>query len=116
MKTKTGTRVLMFLENCTYPKDGRVRREATAMLKAGYEVGVICPRASGQPRREVVDGVRVYRYRAPAPGHGLLSYVWEYGYSLTATFILSVPVVFGRGVDVIHLHNPPDLPILVAAV
>jgi glycosyltransferase involved in cell wall biosynthesis len=103
----------MLLENFTYPQDQRVRREALALLEAGYEVSVICPGTRSQPRHEVISGVRVFRYPAPAGGNGLLGYAWEYGYSLLMTFLLSLRVAFGRGFDVIHLHNPPDFPIMI---
>jgi len=36
-------RVLMFVENCSYPRDVRVRREAETLAQAGYKVSVICP-------------------------------------------------------------------------
>ena len=48
MKTAKRTRVLMLLENCTYPQDNRVRHEALALTRAGYSVTVICPRKNCQ--------------------------------------------------------------------
>jgi glycosyltransferase involved in cell wall biosynthesis len=114
--TTVPARVLMLLENFTYPEDQRVRREALALLEAGHEVSVICPGTQGQPRREIISGVRVYRYRVPRSGDGLLGYAWEYGYSLLRTFMLSLLVVFRPGFDIIHLHNPPDFPIMIAAL
>src|SRR5215467_9069359 len=58
-------RILMLLENLPFPQDLRVRREAYALTSAGYPVTVICPSAKGQPSREIVNGVTVYRYPAP---------------------------------------------------
>src|SRR5438034_4230570 len=65
-------RVLMLLENQAYPQDHRVRREALALARAGYRVSVVCPATRAQVRHEVVDGVRVYRFRSPAPANGFL--------------------------------------------
>ena len=101
-------RILMFLENLPFPQDLRVRREASALSSAGYQVTVICPSAKGQPSRETINGVRVYRY-VPAPeGNGFLAYLWEYAYSMAASFALSIVAFFSGGFDAIHAHNPPD--------
>jgi glycosyltransferase involved in cell wall biosynthesis len=109
-------RILMLLENLPFPQDLRVRREAYALRDAGYRVTVICPLAKGQPLRETVNGVQVYRYPAPACADGFLGYVWEYGYSMAASFVLSLLVLFRDGFDVVHAHNPPDTFVLLAAL
>ncbi|MFN8441135.1 MAG: glycosyltransferase family 4 protein [Caldilineaceae bacterium] len=114
MKVSAGNRILMLLENNPYPRDARVRQEAKALVSAGYEVTVICPKGKGQGWHETVDHVRVYRYPMPAQGDGLLGYLWEYGYSLLAALCLSLYVYVCHGFDVIHAHNPPDLMVLVA--
>jgi len=62
MKASSNNRILMLLENQAYPQDVRVRREANALTAAGYTVSVICPAKPGQPSREVIKGVRIYRY------------------------------------------------------
>ncbi len=104
----------MLLENRPYPEDVRVSREAKALTEAGYSVSVICPGDMGQPSRETVNGVRVYRYAAPSPAAGLLGYFWEYGYSLAASFVLSILVFVRQGFDVVHAHNPPDTFVFIA--
>jgi glycosyltransferase involved in cell wall biosynthesis len=109
-------RVLMLLQNNPYPEDPRVRRQATALTQAGYHVSVICPRGSGQPFYATVDGVRVYRYPAPIGGNGLLGFVWEYAYSMIASFLLSLYVLLRGGFDVIHTHNPPDTFVVIAGI
>src|SRR5882762_8300007 len=115
MSASINNRVLMLLENLPYPQDLRVRREAVALAAAGYRVSVICPAAQGQPRRETVNGVRVYRFSAPLSANGFLGYLWEYGYSMAASFVLSLVVFFGEGFDVVHAHNPPDTFVFIAA-
>lgn len=101
-------RVLMLLENQAYPQDHRVRREAVALARAGYRVSVVCPATQAQVRHEVVDGVRVYRFRSPVPANGFLGYLWEYGYSTAMSFFLSLWIFWREGFDVMHVHNPPD--------
>ena len=107
-------RILMLLENLPFPQDLRVRREAYALASAGYRVTVICPSAKGQPSHEIVNGVAVYRYPAAPQAHGLASYLWEYAYSMSASFCLSLVVFFRGGFDVIHAHNPPDTFVFIA--
>ncbi len=108
MKAFAGKRVLMLLENTTYPWDRRVRREAQALLGAGYQVTVISPRGRDEPLREDVDGVMVYRFPFPPQGKGLAGYVLEFGYATAAMLILTVWIWLRQGFDVIHTANPPD--------
>jgi glycosyltransferase involved in cell wall biosynthesis len=114
MSHPANNRILMLLENLPFPQDVRVRREAYALHAAGYRVTVICPSHEGQPFRETVNGVRVFRYPAPRAVNGFLGYVWEYGYSMLASFLLSVLVFFSEGFDVVHAHNPPDTFVFIA--
>ena len=95
-------RILMLLENEAYPVDLRVAREATSLARNGYEVTVICKANAQQPWYEIVGGVRVYRYPAIFRDGGVLSYLWEYGYSVSAALILSVWILIRHGFDVIH--------------
>lgn len=115
MKEFASSRVLMLLENRPYLEDPRVRREASALYAAGYQVAVICPSGSKQPWRQTIDGVVIYQYPASLTANGFLGYLWEYGYSLLATFVISLFVLLQEGFDVIHAHNPPDLFVFIAA-
>jgi len=114
MKASAGKRVLMLIENNTYPQDTRVRYEVTTLREAGYCVSVICPRYSHQTWRENIDGVQIYRYPAPPEAINPLGYIWEYGFSLVATFILSLIVWVRPGFDIIHAANPPDTSVFIA--
>ena len=115
MKNTTGQRILKLIENNPFPPDPRIRQQVRALVAAGYEVTVICPQGKRQPLYEMVDGCRVYRYPTPAQGDGLVGYLWEYGYSLVMAFLVSLWVFFRHGFDAIHIHNPPDVPVLIAA-
>ncbi|MDH3601351.1 MAG: glycosyltransferase family 4 protein [Candidatus Tectomicrobia bacterium] len=115
MKAAVGRRVLMLLENCPYPQDNRVCREATTLAAAGYRVVVICPADPGQPWHERLDGVQVYRFPAPVAANGFLGYLLEYGHAMAATFVISLWVCWRQGFDVVHAHNPPDTYVLIAA-
>src|SRR2546425_11195600 len=106
--TPAGSRVLILLENSHYPGDPRVRAEAGALTDAGYEVSVVCLKGPDRPWREVVDGVSVYRFPEPPPANGMVSYLWEYGFSMVAMFLMSLLVLLREGFDIVHAANPPD--------
>lgn len=112
-KSSSSSKILMLVENQGYPDDIRVRQEAISLSNAGYQVSVICQRLQGQPWTETVDEVTVYRYPAPVAADSFIGYLWEYGYSLIAAFILSLYVALRQGIDVIHAHNPPDLYVFI---
>ncbi|KAA3620022.1 MAG: glycosyltransferase WbuB [Calditrichaeota bacterium] len=111
----TGKKILMLLENNPYPHDGRVRREAKTLIAAGHHVSIISPGRKHQPWKETIDNVHAFRYPEPVQADGFLGYIWEYSYSMLASFFLSLYVFFNRGFDVIHAHNPPDTFVFIAA-
>jgi glycosyltransferase involved in cell wall biosynthesis len=106
----------MLLGNNPYPADVRVRLEALALVEAGYEVAVLCPRAEGEPRRERIDGVDVHRYRNPVQPRGALGYATEYGVATVAALGFALRRLVRGGYDVLHAHNPPDTFSLVGMV
>jgi glycosyltransferase involved in cell wall biosynthesis len=106
----------MLVENNSYPKDPRVRKEAETLASAGYQVSVISPADRNQKWREAINGVDVYRYPAPASANSSAGYVYEYTYSMIAIFILSLWVYVRVGFDIVHAANPPDTLALIAAV
>jgi glycosyltransferase involved in cell wall biosynthesis len=108
--------VVFLLENNCYPHDPRVRREAETLAEAGFSVTVICPALTGQCRREVIKNVSVLRYHRPREARGLWGYLWEYGYSVIATFVLMLYLSARSRVDIIHAANPPDLFVVIAAL
>lgn len=109
-------KVLMLLENNPYEFDVRVKNEARALVRGAYRVSVISPSPPGAKFRETVDGVHLYHFPAAPNGRGLLSYLFEYGYSIAATFAISLYVFLREGFDIIHAHNPPDAFFSIAAI
>ena len=109
-------RVLMLVENNSYPKDPRVRKEAQTLRRAGYDVAVISPAESRQKYYDNVDGVNVYRFPAAPPANGILGYLFEYLYSMAAMLVLTLWVFLRHDFDVIHVANPPDTLVFIAAI
>jgi glycosyltransferase involved in cell wall biosynthesis/SAM-dependent methyltransferase len=108
-------RVLILVQNATFPLDARVWPEALALTARGYEVHVICPRDDRYTRRrENIRGIRVYRYPPGPEGRGVLGYLLEYAVALPAQLFLALVIRFRFRVDVVHICNPPDLLFLAA--
>jgi glycosyltransferase involved in cell wall biosynthesis len=114
MKKSANKRILMLLGNNPVPQDVRVYSEAVALAEAGYEVTIVAQKRKGQPYFDKVDGINIIRYPAPPKSSNLVSYIFEFGYSLIIAVILSMVVFMRDGFDVIHAHNPPDIFVLVA--
>lgn len=102
-------RILMILENNSFPDDTRVRLEAQALVEAGYDVCVICPKGDNARWRETIDDVEVVRYPSPPEWGGALGYFVEYAYSFAAALLITCWIWIHRGFDAIHIHCPPDL-------
>lgn len=108
-------KVLIIVENLPVPFDDRVWKEAQALLKADYEVTVLCPKGVGYNRGyELLEGVHVYRHPMPKEGNSALGYLWEYGCALVWEFLFTWWIYMRRGFHVIQGCNPPDTIFLVA--
>ena len=89
-------------------------QEATALVRAGYVVSIVCPRMAGQDAAyEEIDGVRIWRHPLPVEASGAWGYLAEYSLALFFEFVLAWRVFFGPGFDAIHGCNPPDTIFLV---
>jgi glycosyltransferase involved in cell wall biosynthesis len=103
------TRVLIIVQNLPVPFDRRVWLECRALVAAGYEVSVVCPKGKDDPAYEVVDGVRLYKYRPYAPGGSKVSFLIEYAYSFLATAWQTLKARRRGRFAVMQACNPPDI-------
>ena len=92
-----------------YLRDPRVRREAEALADKGYEVDVICLRDKGEPSRETVKGVNIYRVPLARRRATPARYIFEYAFFFCATALVLLGRLFTRRYDLIHVNNMPDL-------
>jgi glycosyltransferase involved in cell wall biosynthesis len=100
--------VLVIVQNLPVPLDRRVWLECRALRAAGYEVSVICPKGPGDPRRQTIEGVHIYKYAPPPQAAGALGYLLEFVYCWLRTALLSRAVWRRRPFQVIQACNPPD--------
>jgi len=103
------SRVLIIVQNLPVPFDRRVWLECQALVAAGYQVAVVCPKGKGDPAYEVIDTVELYKYRPYAPGGSKVSFVAEYAYSFLATAWHTLKARRKGRFAVIQACNPPDI-------
>lgn len=92
-----------------YPEIGgietHVKELSEALVKRGHDVEVVCSYSSHKlPEKDIINGVKVTRLRAFAPGE-------EYFFSPAMYFYLK-----GQDYDVVHAHNYHAFPALFAAL
>jgi glycosyltransferase involved in cell wall biosynthesis len=122
MPPETASTCVAMLAHTYYLRDPRVRREAEALAAHGFEMHVIClsgqPDARGErePKDEVVNGVQIHRLPLSRRRGGPLRYFYEYflvgllgGARLARLHLRS-------RLQVVHVHNMPDILVLAAIV
>lgn len=107
-KSSPSLRIVTLLENNPYPRDVRVRPHMEALAGAGHQVTVICPRSQGQLWREILNGVRIYRFPTHAAGGHPAGYIREFFWATFVMTILTLWVWMRHGMDVLHIYNPPE--------
>ncbi len=109
------TRVLILVQNLPVPFDRRVWQEARALNDAGYEVHIVSPRAKEYTRRrEILNGIYIYRYSPGPEARRFLGYILEYAIAISAQLRLAVSIRIRRRIDIVHICNPPDLLFMAA--
>jgi glycosyltransferase involved in cell wall biosynthesis len=99
----------------------RVQREAEALVRAGYEVDVICIRLPGDSSIDEYKGVRIYRQKFQLP------FSLTKGTSLSEKFVNYLRFFFSAGIHLtqlyfkkhystIQVHNLPDFLVFCAII
>jgi glycosyltransferase involved in cell wall biosynthesis len=102
-------RVLIIVQNLPVPFDRRVWLECQALVRAGYQVTVVCPKGNDDPSFQVIDSVEIRKYKPYAPGGSKLSFVAEYLYSFTMTAWHVIRARRRARFDILQACNPPDI-------
>jgi len=96
-----------------YPFDPRPRRTADALVRQGMSVDYICVADGKAPRREMTNGINVFRVPINHQRGGKLGYAYQY----LAFILASAAILAARSrrhrYDLIFVNNMPD--ILVAS-
>ncbi|MHA6784827.1 glycosyltransferase family 4 protein [Pseudonocardia saturnea] len=101
--------VCIVVQNLPVPFDRRVWLECQALRDAGYAVSVVCPKGTGDPSHEVLDGVHLHKYPAFPPITRKIMFIAEYLWSIIATFVKLAEVYRRRPFGTVQVCNPPDV-------
>jgi len=113
--TKQKGKVLMVVYSY-FPHDVRPRREADALINAGYKVDIICLRMPGQPKEENVYGVNVFRVNMSKSRLTKLKYITLYAQFFIRSFFRLNYLFLKNRYDYIHVHNMPDFLVFLSII
>jgi len=99
-----------------FPQDVRPRREAEALINAGYKVDMICLRLPDQLKQENVYGVNVYRVNMSKYRSTKRKYITLYTNFFIRSFFKLNQLFLKNRYDVIHIHNMPDFLVFLSII
>jgi len=99
-----------------FPEDERLRREADALIKSGYEVSVLCLKYANEPKEEIVYGVKVFRLSMSSVRASKIKYIILYLSFFVRSFFKINSLYFKNKFDIIHIHNMPDFLVFLGLV
>jgi glycosyltransferase involved in cell wall biosynthesis len=112
----TGKRVLILLQNEPVPSDRHVWNHGTALVRAGYDVTIVCPTGEqrDQSAFDQIDGVTIHRYEPRHADERVTGYVLEYLAALWSIRRLARRLARKAPFDIVHACSPPDFLLLAA--
>ncbi|MBI5591074.1 MAG: glycosyltransferase family 4 protein [Deltaproteobacteria bacterium] len=101
-----------------YTIDTRVRREAeTLASESGYSVTVISLKEKAPDRPYYKDRVQICELNIPKyQGASIINYLLSYLHFCIMAFFKCTQLFLERGIDVIHVHNMPNLLVFCGAI
>lgn len=103
------------LLNAPYPSDVRIKKEADALLSAGFKVCLLCIRRSGEDPEDLLNGLNIHRIDA-GEGNIQLAF-WDIIMATTFVhpiFKNAIPAwIKKNSIDILHVH---DLPLVGTAL
>ncbi len=108
-------RILMVVYSY-FPQDVRPRREAEALINAGYTVDIICLRLPDQTKIENIYGVNTYRVNITKSKSSRRKYIFLYASFFIRSFFLLNRLFLKNRYGVIHVHNMPDFLVFLSVI
>lgn len=107
-------RILILVQNEPLPQDRHVWNQCGALVRAGYDVSVICPQGLDRHTEpfEHLDGVDIHRYKARYADDGVVAYGVEYAAALASMGRLARKLAKVKPFDLVHACSPPDFLLL----
>ncbi|HSZ01609.1 MAG TPA: glycosyltransferase family 4 protein [Terriglobales bacterium] len=99
-----------------HPFDPRPRRAAHALQKEGMIVDLFCEGEENAPKREVLNGINIWRLPVRNRRGGAFRYAYQYSaFILISSAILALRSL-RRRYDLVYVHNMPDVLILSSLI
>jgi glycosyltransferase involved in cell wall biosynthesis len=100
-----------------YEKDNRVRRYAETLARRGDHVDALALRSEGQPAKEVLNGVTIYRIQRRAVSEkGKFSYLAKLLVFFVCSFFFLTWKHMQEHYDLVHVHSIPDFEVFCAVI
>lgn len=99
-----------------FPQDVRPRREAEALINAGYTVDIICLRLPDQTKFENIFEVNTHRVNISKSRSSRRKYILLYASFFIRSFFLLNRLFVKNRYAVIHVHNMPDFLVFVSVI
>lgn len=99
-----------------FPDDERLRREADALVNAGFDVSVLCLKLPYEPSKETVLGVKVCRLNMSSKRANKSKYIFLYASFFIRAFIKLNFLYLKERYNIIHVHNMPDFLVFLAII
>jgi glycosyltransferase involved in cell wall biosynthesis len=98
-----------------YSVDGRVRLEAESLLSWGHEVTFLVGREGAKPRTYSLNGVTLKELNVRIyGGKGQFRYLASYLTFLVLAFVACTSLYIQSDIDIVHVHNMPDVLVFAA--
>ncbi len=107
--------ILMVVYNY-FPQDVRPRREAEALINAGYNVDIICLRLPEQTKVESIYGVNTYRVNLSKFRSSKKKYIFLYANFFIRSFFRLNWLYLKNRYSAIHIHNMPDFLVFLGVI
>src|SRR5512132_2169334 len=107
-------RVLILVQNEPVPSDRHVWNQCRALVRAGYDVTVVCPKGHDRDQGafEELEDVAIHRYDARHADGGPIGFGIEYASALRQMRRLARRLARERPFDLVHACSPPDFLLL----
>lgn len=105
---------LLLSQNVSVPARRRTWQQAQALVRAGWKVRILCPRAENQSSRELIDGVDVRRFTQLFEGKTKAGILIEYALAFFAVTVHLIAARVRGPITVIQVVNPPDWVVIPA--
>lgn len=94
-----------------YLGDARIKREAGTLVQTSeFDIRVLCLQEGEEKRSYVEDGVLVEELSIRKyQGNNAIGYLFSYLHFLFLSFVACTRLLFRGRVDVVHVHNMPNL-------